>query len=235
MRRRGVALLALVGALTLVTWAAVWGWAELLVAGPRQAMARWEQSGVVDDGDDWARAWTRLERARRLNPYSADYTADLGRLHEWRAFQQRLSPQDAHAQRQLATSYYQSTLRLRPTWGMAWARLAYSNAAQTGSMNGKSFAALEKAVEFAPWESDVQRTVIWLGITRWDEMPKQLQDQVKGMVRRVLETKTLSGPGLDEFILDLAARHGWQDQLRPMLVTPAQVERLDALQRARAR
>ena len=51
-------------------------------------MAGWEEQQRVDDPNSWDKARDRLSLARRLNPLNADYSADLGRLMEWRSWQE---------------------------------------------------------------------------------------------------------------------------------------------------
>ncbi len=220
--------MALTAALALVAWAAAWGWADLRALGPRQAMAGWERQGYVDDGYDWEGAVTRVESARGLNPVSADYVMELARLYEWRAFQQRLTPELAQAHRVRAMTYYQEALRLRPSWGAAWAELAQSRVLSDKGMD-ETLAALERATVFGPWDSEVHRRVIWIGISRWERLPDGARRQVRQVIQRALEIDTtLQAPYfIDVFIVETAVHYGWHDQLRGLLTKPAHLKLLD--------
>jgi hypothetical protein len=151
-----------------------------------------------------------------LNPLNADYSADLGRLMEWRAWQ--YLPEDVKSKeaRAKAARYYEETLGKRPSWGFAWAHYG-ENRLLSGIADEKFVAALEMAMVLAPWEPRVQRKVAWMGMATWDVLPAGTQNEVEQSIARSV--------ALDielEELVRLAIQYDWLDRLRPMMRTEKQ-------------
>ncbi len=106
-------------AFTLVVIALLQGFAGLAGDSARAWMLVWQERGNVGHPAQWESAHERLQFARRFNPLNADYSADLGRLMEWRAWQQRPGSAESAASRVLADEFYREAISRRPSWGFA--------------------------------------------------------------------------------------------------------------------
>jgi len=223
---RGLNIIRLFAALTasisfsLAAMALVSGIGGLAGDNARAWMKIWEGQGNVRDVRQWDRAYSRLLLARRLNPLNADYSADLGRLMEWRAWSQSpVSPEYVSA-RTDAEFFYTEAIRARPGWGYAWANFA-QNRLLRGQTDEDFFRALEMAVVRAPWEPRVLQQVAWMGMATWDELPIRMRPIVSEGIRRAVELENFPYE-----IVRLAVQYDWLDDLRPMLHTDRQLEAL---------
>lgn len=198
-------------ALVLAVWSAAWGWAELAMAGPRLSLGAWEEGRRLSTPGRWAAEVRRAARARAVNPLRADYAADLARLYAWQAWQQAPRPAVARASREAAARLFGEALGRRPGWGFAWAQFAESRLL-AGAPRAGALQALGRAARLAPWEPDVQRKVIWLGLALWEALPPALQAEVTGTVRRALRIDNRV-----DVIVGLARQYGWSEHLAPLL------------------
>lgn len=195
--------------------------ADLASVSPRAWMRTWEEGRHVGNADRWDTAYERLKLARRLNPLNADYSADLGRLMEWKSwryFPKSIQSSEARAQ---AGQYYEEALYKRPGWGFAWAQYA-QNRLLSGNLDGMFMAALEKAMILAPWEPGAQRKVAWMGMATWEELPAELRDRAEESIGRTVALES----DLEE-IVRLSVQYGWLDRLRPMMQTTRQLAALN--------
>ncbi len=110
--------------LSLGALALILGIADLASVSAKIWMRGWEEQGYMSDLAQWDDAYRRLCLARRLNPLSADYSADLGRLMDWQSLRQ--SPESAEyvAYRARASQFHGEAIGKRPGWGYAWAHYA---------------------------------------------------------------------------------------------------------------
>ena len=159
--------------LSLMIWVAAWGVADILAWPAREAMKTWSQQGQIEDTAQWQRVTDKMYWAQRLNPNSADYAMDLGRLYEWQALDQLPWTTHAHTHRKKAIAHFKTATIQRPSWGFAWIHYAQSKTLNQ-EFGPEVVNALEKAMVLAPWEVAVQRKVIWLGI-RSEEHTSELQ------------------------------------------------------------
>ena len=199
--------------LSLGAMALVLGIADLASVSANVWMRGWEEQGYISDLAQWDSAYRRLSLARRLNPLSADYSADLGRLMDWQSLRQ--SPESAKyaAYRARASQFHGEAIGKRPSWGYAWAHYAENQLLQ-GNRGYEFLKALDKAIVLAPWEPGVQRKVAWMGLATWDDLPEHLRVMVKESIRRTVELDHY----LDE-VVRLAVQFGWLDHLIPMMQT----------------
>lgn len=198
-------------AFTLGITALLMGFAGLAGDSARSWMLGWEKSGQIEDPLAWDSAFDRLQLARQLSPLNADFSADLGRLMEWRSWQQNPKDTNYAASRALAGDFYLESIAKRPSWGFIWAHHAENQFLQ-GRSGGEFQAALRKAIELSPWEPGVQRKVAWLGMAAWDQLPDELRASVKQNVERAVQ--------LDVYryeIVRLALQFDWLSHLKPMM------------------
>lgn len=207
-------------AITLGALALLGGIADLARATANVWMRNWEKQGHVGSVDEWTTVYERLSLARRLNPFSADASADLGRLMAWRSLGHaaRRAPYESSLSR--AAQFYAESIEKRPSWGYAWAHYAESRLL-LGDRGDGFLLALERAILLAPWEPGVQRKAVWIGLAAWNDLPEHLRDLVRENVGRSIAFD----PQLDE-VVRLAIQFDWLDQLIPMLRTGRQLDAL---------
>jgi hypothetical protein len=207
--------------LSLGVLALILGIADLASVSARIWMRGWEEQGYMSDLAQWDDAYRRLSLARRLNPLSADYSADLGRLMDWQSL--RRSPESAEyvAYRARASRFHGEAIGKRPGWGYAWAHYA-ENRLFLGNRGDDFLLALEKAIVLAPWEPGVQLKVAWIGMAAWDDLPNPMRVIVEDSIRRTVDT--------DSNLIDavrLAVQYDWLDHLTPMIRTERQLAVLE--------
>ena len=184
-------------------------------------MKGWERQGYVNDIQQWDEAYSRLLLARRLNPLNADYSADLGRLMEWKAWHQLPDSSENGRVRASAEFFYLEAIGSRPGWGYAWANFA-ENRLLEGKLDMEFLRALEMATIYAPWEPWVLQKVAWMGMATWEQLPDRMRPIVKESIRRIVVLETFPND-----IVRLAVQYNWLDQLTPMLHTKSQLDALD--------
>lgn len=203
--------------------ALVLGIADLASVSANVWMRGWEEQGYISDLAQWDSAYRRLSLARRLNPLSADYSADLGRLMDWQSLRQSPGSAKYAAYRARASQFHGEAIGKRPSWGYAWAHYAENQLLQ-GNRGDDFLFALEKAIVLAPWEPGVQLKVTWIGMAAWDHLPSHTRGIVEESIRRTVETD-------DNYIeaVRLAIQYRWLEHLTPMLRTERQLSMLERL------
>lgn len=220
-RTRLFAALTAFIAFSLAAVALGFGIAGLAGDSVRVWMKTWERQGYVNDAQQWDQAYFRLSLARRLNPLKADYSADLGRLMEWRAWRQLPDAPENARDRAIAEFFYREAIGSRPGWGYAWANFAENRLLQ-GKLDVEFLRALEMATIYAPWEPWVLLKVAWMGMATWDQLPDHMRPIVKESIRRLVELEAFPYD-----IVRLAVQYNWLDRLTPMLHTKRQLDALE--------
>ncbi len=215
-------LLLLALMISLAIWAARWGWAEVLVAEPRDVMSRWKTGQPMPSVEEMNRLDDLLLRAQSLNENDADIAFDQGRFAEWRASRYPLWSKEAHSHREAAIEYFREAISLRSSWGLAWVNLANSLVLNQQLYLG-GMDALEKAAILAPAEGDVQQRIIWLGLSQWrhadDELRVRLRDILESIlkVQSYVVVQTIVDFRLEKELGDLAVSDEDQELLNNML------------------
>ncbi len=225
--RRLLAAVTATLALSLACIALGLGVADLASVSANVWMREWEGRGNIDQPKQWDLAYSRLRLARRLNPLSADYSAGLGHLMEWRSW--RHSPESAGfvIARRHAGQFYAEAIARRPSWGFAWANYA-ENLLLSGDRGQAFLDALGKAIVLAPWEPGVQRKVAWMGMATWRDLPDYMHTLVGESIRRTVELDT----NLNE-VVRVAIQYDWLEHLVPMLRSDRQLASLEFVLRQR--
>ena len=206
--------------ITLGAVALLLGIADLAGATANLWMRDWEKQGHLGSANEWTAVYERLSLARRLNPLSADVSADFGRLMDWRSLDHAPGSAAYASSRSRATQFYAESIEKRPSWGYAWAHYAQSRLL-LGDRGEDFLLALERAILLAPWEPGVQRKVAWIGLAAWEDLPESLRHLVRESVGRSIGFD----PQLDE-VVRLAVQFDWLEQLIPMLRTGRQLDAL---------
>jgi len=179
-------LLLLTLMLTLAIWAARWGWAEVLVAEPRNVMDTWKTGRTMPSDEELDRLNDLLVRASSLNSKNADIAFDQGRFAEWRAQKYPVWTETAYKHREEAINHFKRALDIRPSSGMLWVHLANSLVLNRQLYSG-GMDALEKASVLAPLEVPVQQRVIWLGLSQWNVMDDEFRSRVRGIIENAMK------------------------------------------------
>ncbi|MFC1664414.1 hypothetical protein ACFL17_02135 [Pseudomonadota bacterium] len=193
--------------LSMLFLAVAWGWADINTWPVKRALVDWGKAGHITNEGMWTKISRYANVSRRFNLVKADYNFQLAKLYEWRAYQQRLSPKLHKTNRQIAGSFYVSSLELRPTWGSAWADLARNNLANV-STKDSGYLALEKALVYAPWEYGVLKNVATLGIINWHGMGDELKTELRKAIK-----KLLNNAADKNYFLNLAKQYQWTKEL----------------------
>lgn len=209
---RWLYLLAGIVSAILMVWSALWGYAEILVITPRHNITHWETTGEVINQHAAKEAWGRLQKATILNSNNAEFYMDLARLATLQANAPQVSAQDQKQYHDQAMKNLILTIKKRPTWGLAWAKLAqhYSDSNQNNEL---FIQALEKAIHFEPYEILNQQQVIPLGISHWKALPKELQAEFKELVKQTLRYHMELAP----LTIKTAIAHDWTAELSPLI------------------
>jgi hypothetical protein len=205
----------------LAVLAVLYGTGGLAGDSARVWMRTWEEQRYVNDAEQWERAYQRLLLARRLDLLSADHSAALGRLMEWRSWRHSPGDPEFTRTRGSAEKFYEEAIRRRPTWGFAWANYAENRLLQ-GKLDESFLRSLEEAMTLAPWEPWVQRKVAWMGMATWGELPVRLREKVRENIRRAVDLENFPYE-----IVRLAVQYDWLDELKPMLRTERQIAALE--------
>lgn len=206
---------------SLAVVALAFGLAGLANETARVWMKTWEKQRYIDGAQQWHQAYSRLIIAHQLNPLSADYSANLGRLMEWRAWGQMPGSAQYIQDRKNAEYFYLQAIHARPGWGFIWANFAENRLLQ-GSTDAEFFRALEAAIFYAPWEAWTLRKVAWMGMATWNELPEHMRPMVEDSIRRSVDLE-----GFLNEIVRLAIQYDWLENLEPMLHTQRQRESLE--------
>jgi hypothetical protein len=204
-------------ALSLCVLALALGIADLAGVSANVWMQGWEKQGYVREPAEWDYAYSRLGLARSINPLSADYSADLGRLMDWQSLRQSPGSAKFTEFRRRAGQFHAEALGKRPGWGYAWAHYA-ENQLLLGNRGGDFLLALEKAIVLAPWEPGVQIKIAWIGMASWDDLPIRMRVLFEESILRTVQAN-------DNFndTVRLAIQYDWLDYLKPMIHTERQL------------
>ena len=176
--------------LFLISLASTWGIAESIAIKPRYFLSLWEQGKKEMDLQQWQGAEDSLRFASRLNSSNSEYILDLGRLYELRASKKPVWTTHAHQYRAQAIHYFRDASQRRPVWAMAWVLLGLSKTLNQ-ELDGETILALDKAIQFGPWEYGVQRRIIWLGFSIWDHLPEKTRQNLQYVIKQSYQRHNL--------------------------------------------
>jgi hypothetical protein len=164
------------------------GLADLSARQVDPAFVGWRKQKVVAS-DEWDRIHQRLLYAESLQPSNADYQVKLGQLFDYRWMTGTRQASENGQDVQTARDYYRAAVAKRVIWGYAWAHLL-SAKARLNELDDEFTLALDKAVEFAPWEPPVQLIVSDAAFLRWDNLTLSDQEKVRANTLRGLKSVT---------------------------------------------
>ena len=198
-------------------WHSVRYFQDAIVLRSAQSDLRYLSARESISARQWKNIWNPVEDLLDRNPGNADYLMIEARLLEWRARQQRLSPVNYRQLQQRLTSVYESILNLRPYWGLVWISLAVSKA-ERGLPAGEWETDIANALELTPWDPEVHRRVVWLGLHRWASISENLKKKVTGVLERVLQSDYSQSPNrVNEYAVRLVKQLKLKSTLDPFL------------------
>ena len=210
-----IAVLALSSAcLAVVCAARLFG--ELSAFQPIKSMQLWANDGRMGSHSQRQALLSRLLMSLHVSPWSADRHMDLARFYTWHmhGLPRQSSQHQIYAQR--TQQQILEAVRRRPSWGFAWAALA-ENSVVAGQYDPAVNNFIEQALRYGSFEPGTLRKVSLLGMIHWKEFPQPLRHKILMAVTQAL--KIDSHP---TSLIRLAFSLQWQDQLWPLLQTPAQ-------------
>lgn len=126
-----------------------------------------------------------LWNARRLDPWDPDILNDLGRVHELRVNEATAHEPNSVADLNHALAYYHRCLVERPAWPYVWSNIVAIKL-KLGQLDKEFALAMERVATLAPWDWEVQMTIVDGGLAYWDELPANLQAVVTATIKRGL-------------------------------------------------
>jgi hypothetical protein len=198
-----IGILGIAALLALAGLALQRGWADILLFQGRVPLRAWEKQRAIPGDSDLTLAYERLQRARDLDSRNPTTAEETGRLHELRARSKRASAQVSQAELRRALEQFRLTLWMRPSSPQTWANLAYVKSL-LGQRDEEFVAALRAAVEFGPWEPEVQIQVAEIGFRDWERLPPGARAPVRTAVAKGLKRQ-------EETLFSLALAHGRLD------------------------
>lgn len=197
----------------LMLWSARWGYAEILAITPRHNISQWETNANTLDQQSAKESWGRLQKAIILNSNNAEFYMDLARLATLQANIPETSIQDQQQYKTLAIHNLKQALKRRPTWGLAWAKLAQSYAADN-SHTADFIKALELAIYFEPYEEVSQQLIIPLGIAQWNILPDTIKEKTINIIEHALQHQ----PKIIYALITATVQNNWSEHLS-LLIT----------------
>ncbi|MDZ4262133.1 MAG: hypothetical protein U1B30_07365 [Pseudomonadota bacterium] len=206
----------------LMVWSALWGYAEILVITPRHNITQWEKTGEIIDQHAAKEAWSRLQKATILNSSNAEFYMDLARLATLQANSPQISSHDQKQYQDQALNNLIITIEKKPTWGLAWAKLAQCYV-DSNQNHGLFVQALERAIHFEPYEVLNQQQIIPLGISHWELLPESVKIDFKNIVKQALRYHVRLVPST----IKTAVEYNWTAELAPLIGNEKQKNHLD--------
>ncbi len=210
--RRWPYLLACIISSILMVWAAIWSYAEIITITPRQNINHWEKTGIINNPHAAKESWGRLQKAVILNSGNAEFYMDLARLAKLQSNASQISDQNKEQLQEQTIQNLKSALGKRPSWGLAWAKLAqtYSSDPEHSS---DFIHALEHAIYFEPYEKLNQQHIIPLGIAHWDILPEVVKNELIDIIKHALRYQ----PKIIHLIVSITIQNDWTNELSPLL------------------
>jgi hypothetical protein len=152
--------------------------ADWLFSRSTLSMAEWSAKDVRPDFESWLAVRDDLARAVQLEPRDPRSLEGLGVLHAGRD-----APvgNDRSGFQEQARDYLRRAAATRPTSPYTWANLALVKY-RLGETDGEFRNALRQAVNYGPWEWEVQAIVADVGLAMLPELAPEERSLVETMV-----------------------------------------------------
>ncbi|MBE0613263.1 MAG: hypothetical protein IH604_06325 [Burkholderiales bacterium] len=142
---------------------------------------RWSRPGLTFKGDEGTRVVQYLNKSLLYSPNNPWPLEEMGSL-QLRSMSVARDPQIAVAAASAANVAFRLALVERPTSPFTRANFILTKQ-YLGEQDDELFRALQRAEELGPWEPEVQRTVVFVGLAVWD----RLNPAQQAVVTRAME------------------------------------------------
>jgi hypothetical protein len=129
---------------------------------------RWARPGQAYRADDWARVMQYFDKSLRYSPDNPRSLEERGAL-QLRSISVATDPRLAVAAARSANTDFRMALAQRPTSPFTWASFALTKL-YLDEQDEALFHALQRAEALGPWVSEVQQTVVLVGLAVWDRL-----------------------------------------------------------------
>jgi len=176
--------LALVYALTV---AARNGLADLYARPAKNFLQDTRDYGVTLTETEFQAVSSNLIESLEFAPNNPHTLTDLGRLHRIQLEADSLDPAEIERHGNLAIGYYEQAAMLRPAWPWGWSSMALVRYELNQDSGEAYHQTLIHATRFGPWEGQVQRLVVDLGLDTWASLSPGAKQAVLRTVDRALK------------------------------------------------
>lgn len=157
---------------------------ELLAIGPRNQISERAKPNELPSNTDWRDTYNVLLQAAKLDAFDLQMQFELGRLALWQAHYVNTSPSERRQWLDTSVTHLRRALSGRPTWGQAWAELAFVQVQRGKPL--EAHAALLKAMHYEPYEGHTQWMVLATGFAIWPMLYGENQERFMDIVRHAL-------------------------------------------------
>ena len=143
---------------------------------------RWSQPGRRWKGDESTQVLRYFEKSLDYSPDNPWSLEELGTL-QLSIMRASLDPQAAEAAARSANANLRKALIQRPTSPFVWANFALSKL-YLGEKDEELVQALMRSEALGPWQPEVQKTVVFVGLSVWNRLnPAEQAAVVRAMER----------------------------------------------------
>lgn len=164
--------------LTAMFYAAKWG-----IASAGHSFAMWHFNGwqkpdaALPDVRTWKWVHEAMNWSLELDTNNAEYRNDIGRLYEYSALKMIEHPSQTLPLLDISLSFFRDSVRLRPSWALAWANLALLKH-RTGAIDDEFAFAMGRAMQLGAAVPSVQLIIAEVGIANWEKISVAMRRQV---------------------------------------------------------
>lgn len=209
-------LLACIVSGILAVLVAIWGYAEILTIIPKHNIKQWEnrqeKPDIAFNQKNIEATKDRLINAISLNRNNAEFYMSLAQLNVLQADLIALSEQEKISYQTQAINNFKLAISKRPSWGLAWAKLAQAYANEP-KQSSEFIQALERALYFEPYEKLNQQHIIPLAITQWTTLPDPIKERTSAIIQHALRYQ----PKIIHLTVSTAIKYDWEEKLAPLL------------------
>ncbi len=188
------------------------------------AISSWTSTKWVNDGYSWEAAKKSALTALSLDPNNPKLYYLMGNLYEWRAFQRRTSPDIERKDLTSAEKYYKKALKQSPAWAVAWSKLGRIKF-EKNELDEEGLHAFDRALDLGRWDRDVQKDILWMGISHYDTLDLDRRQQLGLLIQGIFRQskKVPIWPNEDlTYIVDIVRQYNWLENFKSLPETDEQ-------------
>lgn len=176
----GVLCLALAGVTVLPTLG------EWLAIGARNQLSERAKTRQLPSEHDWRAGYAVLQQAAALDSHDPQIQFELGRMSLWQAYHASTGSGERQDWLDAGVKHLRKALKGRPTWGQAWAELAFVHVQKGDQLAAVD--ALKQAMHFEPYEGHTQWMVLASGFAVWPMLYGEAQTQFLRIVEHAMQS-----------------------------------------------